>query len=80
MAPPRPNPFFATTSAFFLPSIGDKVDSAIGQTKQLAKDAQAKSNELYAKADMKFQDAKEAVKDSVTDVSDLPTGIDLYSR
>ena len=57
--------------------MGDRVDSAIDQTKQLAKDAQAKGNELYSKADLKYQDAKEAVKDSA---SDLPTGIDLYSR
>ncbi len=77
MSPYRPNPFFSTTNSIFLPSTGDRVDNAIGQTKQFAKDAQAKGADLYEKADMKYQDAKEAVKDSV---SDLPTGIDLYSR
>lgn len=77
MSPYRPNPFFATTNAVFLPSIGDRIDGAIAETKQFAKDAQAKTNELYTKADMKYQDAKEAVKDSQ---ADLPTGVDLYSR
>lgn len=77
MSPHRPNPFFATTNTFFLSSVGDRVDSAIDQTKQAYKDASAKGNDLYAKADMKYQDAKEAVKDSQLD---LPTGVDLYSR
>ena len=77
MSPHRPNPFFSTTNTFFLPSVGDRVDQAISQTKQYAQDAQAKTNDLVSKADLKYQDAKEAVKDST---SDLPTGVDLYSR
>ena len=77
MSPYRPNPFFATTNTFFLPSVGDRVDRAIDQTKQYAADAQAKGNDLYNKADMKVQDAKEAVKDAATS---HPTGVDLYSR
>ena len=78
MSPYRPNPFFSTTSTFFLPSVGDKVDQAIQSTQQYGKDAQAKGNELYNKADVKFQDAKEAVKDVAN--PNAPTGIDLYSR
>ncbi|CAD6563634.1 MAG: Cu/Pi carrier [Tremellales sp. Tagirdzhanova-0007] len=77
MSPYRPNPFFAATNAIILPSVGDKVDQAIDQSKRFASDAQAKSNDLYQKADMKFQDAKEAAKDSM---SNYPTGVDLYSR
>ena len=73
----RANPFFSTTSTFFLPSVGDKVDRAIDQSKQFAQDAQVKANELAGKADMKVQDAKEAVKQSA---KSSPTGIDLYSR
>ena len=73
----RPNPFFATTNTFFAPSVGDQVDNAIAQAKGAARDVQNKSAELYGKADMKLQDAKEAVK--VT-VSSAPTGFDLYSR
>jgi len=73
----RANPFFSTTSSFFLPSIGDRVDKAIDQSKHLAHDAQVKANELAGKADMKLQDAKEAVKQTATST---PTGIDLYSR
>jgi solute carrier family 25 phosphate transporter 3 len=70
---PRVNPFFSTPNFFFAQSVGDKVDGAIAQGKQIAKDAQAQGDKLYNKV----QDAKEAVKDSA---SDLPTGIDLYSR
>jgi solute carrier family 25 phosphate transporter 3 len=77
MSPYRPNPFFSTTASFFLPSVGDRVDKAIADTKQLAHDASAKSSEIYSKVDMKLQDAKEAAKHSVTS---HPTGIDLYSR
>ncbi|KAK4689688.1 hypothetical protein P7C73_g423, partial [Tremellales sp. Uapishka_1] len=77
MSPYRANPFFAPTTSFFLPSVGDKVDNAIAQAKAEGKNLQAKGNELAQKADFKFQDAKEAVKDSV---SSNPTGIDLYSR
>ena len=77
MSPYRPNPFFATTNSIFLPSVGDKVDQAIDQSKRFASDAQAKSNELYQKADMKYQDAKEAAKDSM---ANYPTGVDLYAR
>jgi solute carrier family 25 phosphate transporter 3 len=72
-----PNPFFATTSTFFAPSVGDKVDSAIAQSKQYASDAQSKAHELAGKADMKVQDAKEAVKQTV---KPAPTGADLYAR
>jgi solute carrier family 25 phosphate transporter 3 len=77
MSPYRANPFFSTTSTFFLPSVGDKVDQAIEQSKQYAHDAQVKANQLAGKADMKVQDAKEAVKQTV---KSSPTGIDLYSR
>ncbi|ORY31813.1 inorganic phosphate transporter [Naematelia encephala] len=73
----RPNPFFATSSSFFFPSVGDQVDKAIDQTKQFGKDAQSKAGELASKADLKYQDAKEAVK--VT-VAPPPTGVDLYAR
>lgn len=77
----RSNPFFATTSTFFAPSVGDKVDQAISQSKQYAHDAQAKANELAGKADMKVQDAKEAVKVGVKQgVNPSPTGADLYAR
>ena len=78
MTPYRPNPFFATTHSFFLSSVGDKVDQAIQSTQQLGKDAQTKGNELYNKADLKLQDAKEAVKDSLN--PNAPTGADLYAR
>lgn len=74
----RPNPFFSTTHSFFLPSVGDRVDQAIQSTQQLGKDAQAKGSELYNKADLKVQDAKEAVKDSLN--PNAPTGADLYAR
>ena len=67
----------STTNAFFIPSVGDKVDRAIQSTEDFGRSAQAKGQDLYNKADMKLQDAKEAVK--VT-VSPPPTGIDLYSR
>lgn len=73
----RSNPFFSTTSTFFLPSVGDKVDQAIGQGKDLARDAQNKGESLLNKADNKVQDAKEAVK---TAASQPPTGVDLYAR
>ncbi|TYJ58359.1 hypothetical protein B9479_000905 [Cryptococcus floricola] len=73
----RPNPFFAATSSFMAPSVGDKVDNALAQGKALGEDAQAKANELAGKADLKLQDAKEAAKNSA---SNTPTGIDLYSR
>ncbi|ORX37113.1 mitochondrial carrier domain-containing protein [Kockovaella imperatae] len=77
----RANPFFATTNKFFLPSVGDKVDQAIDQTKQFGKDAKSKGQELYNKADLKVQDAKEAVKDTVKDLNpNTPTGADLYAR
>lgn len=77
----RPNPFFATSSAFFVPSVGETIDKATAQ-------AQAKFTELKAQAietagDVKeqaylrTQDLKETAKDSV---STAPTGIDLYSR
>ncbi|AAW47027.1 hypothetical protein CNBN1030 [Cryptococcus deneoformans B-3501A] len=77
MSPYRSNPFFSTTNSFFLPSVGDKVDSAVAQGKALGQDAQAKVQELGGKADVKYQDAKEAVKQTATS---SPTGIDLYSR
>lgn len=77
MSPYRPNPFFSTTNSFFLPSVGDKVDSAIAQGKALGQDAQAKVQELGGKADLKYQDAKEAVKQTA---SPAPTGVDLYAR
>lgn len=77
MASQRVNPFFATTSTFFAPSVGDKVDQGIAQAKGFAKDAQSKASELAGKADMKLQDAKEAAKHSV---QSSPTGFDLYSR
>lgn len=73
----RSNPFFSTTSTFFLPSVGDKVDQAIGQGKDLARDAQNKGENLLNKADNKVQDAKEAVKTAATQP---PTGVDLYAR
>lgn len=73
----RPNPFFATTHTFFLPSVGDRVDSAIDEAKHLAADAQAKANQLYGKADLKIQDAKEATEVAI---KGAPTGVDLYSR
>jgi solute carrier family 25 phosphate transporter 3 len=73
----RSNPFFSTTSTFFLPSVGDKVDQAIGQGKDLARDAQNKGESLLNKADNKVQDAKEAVK---TAAKQPPTGVDLYAR
>jgi len=77
MSPYRANPFFSTTSTFFLPSVGDRVDKAIDQSKQFANEAQQKAHELAHKADMKLQDGKEAAKHSV---SATPTGLDLYSR
>lgn len=73
----RSNPFFSTTSSFFLPSVGDKVDQAVAQGKDLARDAQNKGESLLNKADNKVQDAKEAVK---TAASQPPTGADLYAR
>lgn len=73
----RANPFFATANTFFAPSVGDKVDQAIDQSKHLAQDAQAKANELAGKADLKIQDAKEAVRHGA---SSSPTGVDLYAR
>ncbi|KAK1925660.1 putative mitochondrial phosphate carrier protein [Papiliotrema laurentii] len=73
----RTNPFFATPATFFAPSVGDKVDKAIDQSKQFASEAQAKANELAGKADLKVQDAKEAVKHAATSP---PTGADLYAR
>jgi solute carrier family 25 phosphate transporter 3 len=76
-SPSRPNPFFSTTAKFFAPSVGDRVDKAIADTKSLAHDAQSKTSELYGKLDTKLQDAKEAAKHSV---QNHPTGIDLYSR
>lgn len=77
MSPYRPNPFFSTTNSFFLPSVGDKVDNAVAQGKALGQDAQAKVQELGGKADLKYQDAKEAVKQTA---SSAPTGVDLYAR
>lgn len=77
MSPYRPNPFFSTTNSFFLPSVGDKVDNAIAQGKALGQDAQAKVQELGGKADLKYQDAKEAAKQTA---SSAPTGVDLYAR
>lgn len=73
----RSNPFFSTTSTFFLPSVGDKVDQAVAQGKGYAQDAQSKGQELLGKADNKVQDAKEAVKTAATQP---PTGVDLYAR
>jgi hypothetical protein len=77
MSPYRSNPFFSTASTFFLPSVGDKVDNAVAQGKDLARDAQNKGQELLGKADNKVQDAKEAVK---TAAKPSPTGLDLYAR
>ena len=73
----RANPFFAPASAFFVPSVGDKVDSAIAQGKAAAQDAQSKGQDLLNKADLKVQDAKQAAKDVA---SPPPTGVDLYAR
>lgn len=73
----RSNPFFSTTSTFFLPSVGDKVDQAVAQGKDIARDAQNKGQDLLGKADNKVQDAKEAVKTAATQP---PTGVDLYAR
>lgn len=73
----RANPFFSTTSTFFLPSVGDKVDQAVAQSKDFARDAQNKGQDLLGKADNKVQDAKEAVK---TAAAQPPTGADLYAR
>ncbi|RSH90830.1 mitochondrial phosphate carrier protein [Saitozyma podzolica] len=64
--PYRANPFFSTTNTFFLPSVGDKVDQAIAQGKDVAN-----------KAELKLQDAKEAVKVAA---KPPPTGADLYAR
>jgi solute carrier family 25 phosphate transporter 3 len=64
--PYRANPFFTTTNTFFLPSVGDKVDQAIAQGKDVAN-----------KAELKLQDAKEAVKVAA---KPAPTGADLYAR
>jgi solute carrier family 25 phosphate transporter 3 len=77
MSPYRSNPFFSTASSFFLPSVGDKVDQAVAQGKDFAKDAQNKGQELLGKADNKVQDAKEAVKVAA---KQPPTGVDLYAR
>ena len=77
MSPYRSNPFFSTASTFFLPSVGDKVDNAVAQGKDMARDAQNKGPELLGKADNKVQDAKEAVK---TAAKPSPTGLDLYAR
>jgi solute carrier family 25 phosphate transporter 3 len=77
MSPYRSNPFFSTASTFFLPSVGDKVDNAVAQGKDLARDAQNKGQEMLGKADNKVQDAKEAVKTAATQ---SPTGVDLYAR
>jgi solute carrier family 25 phosphate transporter 3 len=71
------NPFFAPASAFFAPSVGDKVDSAIAQGKAAAADAQNKGQELLNKAELKVHDAKQVAKDVA---SPAPTGADLYAR
>ncbi|EIW67579.1 hypothetical protein TREMEDRAFT_40269 [Tremella mesenterica DSM 1558] len=76
--PYRPNPFFTTTNTFFVPSVGDKVDNAIAQSKGAVNDLKSKSSELAGKADLKYQDAKEAVKVAVSPAA--PTGVDLYAR
>jgi solute carrier family 25 phosphate transporter 3 len=71
------NPFFAPASAFFAPSVGDKVDSAIAQGKAAAADAQKQGKDLLNKAELKVQDAKQAAKDVA---APAPTGVDLYAR
>ena len=79
--PYRANPFFSVTNSFFVPSVGDKVDNAIAQAKGTAADLQSKGSTLLEKADLKVQDAKEAIKVTAKDVvSPPPTGVDLYAR
>jgi solute carrier family 25 phosphate transporter 3 len=73
----RSNPFFSTTQTFFAPSVGDKVDNAIAQTKAYGKEAEAKGEQLLNKANVKVQDAKSAANVAA---GASPTGIDLYSR
>lgn len=75
----NPNPFFS--SAFFAPSIGEKIDNATAQAQAKAEELKVKGQQLAGqvgdKAYNKLQDGKEIVKDTA---STNPTGIDLYSR
>lgn len=74
----NPNPFFAISSqAFFIPSIGEKIDNATAQAQAKAKELEAKGKELADNAYYKLQDGKEIVKDTA---STAPTGVDLYAR
>ena len=73
------NPFFS--SAFFAPSIGEKIDNATAQAQAKAEELKVKGEKMAGvygdKAYNKLQDAKEIVKDTA---STNPTGVDLYSR
>jgi solute carrier family 25 phosphate transporter 3 len=73
------NPFFS--SAFFAPSIGEKIDNATALAQAKAEELKVKGQNLAGqygdKAYYKLQDAKEIVKDTT---STNPTGVDLYSR
>lgn len=73
----RANPFFAPSATFMAPSIGEKVDSAVAQTKAKAQELKADGKDFAGRLDNKAQDLKEAAKDSV---AANPTGLDLYSR
>lgn len=86
--PYRANPFFAPTTTFFAPSVGDKIDQAVDKAEAYTRQAQAKAQayanqaqgkgqELLQKAELKAGDAKEAVKVAA---SPAPTGVDLYAR
>jgi hypothetical protein len=73
------NPFFS--SAFFAPSIGEKIDNATAQAQAKAEELKVKGEKMAGvygdKAYNKLQDAKEIVKDTA---SVNPTGVDLYAR
>lgn len=75
--PYRANPFFSTTSTFFLPSVGDKVDQAIDKTKAKAYELEAQGKNLLNQAENKVDGAKSAVKNAA---KPSPTGVDLYAR
>ncbi|KAL7420579.1 mitochondrial phosphate carrier protein [Cryptotrichosporon argae] len=64
--PYRASPFFNTTSTFFAPAVADRVDQA-----------KAAGQDLVNKAEVKAQDAADAVKAAA---KPSPTGADLYSR
>ncbi|KAG7528003.1 hypothetical protein FFLO_06458 [Filobasidium floriforme] len=73
------NPFFS--SAFFAPSVGEKIDNATAQAQAKAEELKVKGEKMAGvygdKAYNKLQDAKEIVKDTA---SVNPTGVDLYAR